>query len=141
MKIGVKRNLILMSHMQECNPAFARKDRKIKLVHKDFWAKGIGPYAGMHFSLEPGHVTLVNITTDPDGDFYYICYETDIYDMPPLDNFDIPHWFIKPDEEAGKFLTRYSMAGGTHHMVSVPEHCADMIAKLAVLQNFDCIIL
>jgi L-arabinose isomerase len=139
--VDFKRNIILMSHMQECNPAFARKDRKVKLVHKDFWAKGIGPYAGMHFSLEPSPVTLITITTKPDGSFYYICYETQICDILPLKNFDIPHWFIQPDEDVGKFLSRYSMVGGPHHLISVPGHCTDKIKKLAFLQNFDCTIL
>ena len=139
--VDFKRNLILMDHMQECNPAFARKDRKIRLIHMDFWAKGIGPYAGMHFSLEPGPVTLVNITTKPDGVFYYVCYETEIFDMQPLKNFSKPNWFIKTGEDVGTFLTRYSMAGGHHHMVAVPGHCANKIRKLAVLQNFNCIIL
>lgn len=139
--VDFKRNLILMSHMQECNPGLARKDRKIRLVNKEFWAKGIGPYVGMHFTLEPGPVTLVNITTGPEGKFYYICYETGIFDSPPLEKFDIPHWFIQPDEDVSIFLNRYSMAGGTHHLVAVPGHCAATIKKLAVLQNFDCIIL
>lgn len=139
--VDFKRNLILMDHMQECNPAFARRDRKIRLIHMDFWAKGIGPYAGMYFTLEPGPVTLVAVTTDTDGLFYYICYETEIYDSEPLKNFSKPHWFIKPGEDVGQFLTRYSMAGGPHHIIAVPGHCGGKIKKLAVFQNFDCKIL
>jgi len=139
--VDFRRNLIFMTHMQECNPGFARKDRKIRLINKDFWAKGAGPYAGMHFSLEPGPVTLVNLTTDAESNFYYICFEAIIPDIKPLENFSAAHWFIKPGEDAGKLLTRYSMAGGTHHMVAVPGHCSGKIAKLAFLQNFECIIL
>jgi L-arabinose isomerase len=139
--VDFKRNLIFMTHMQECNPALARKDRKVKLVNKDFWAKGAGPYAGMYFTLEPGPVTLVNITTNPGGDFYYICFEAEIPDIPPLENFDVAHWFIKPRGDASELLTWFSMAGGNHHMVAVPGHCAGMIRKLAILQNFHCIIL
>lgn len=139
--IDFKRNLILMDHMQECNPAFARKDRKIRLIHMDFWAKGIGPYAGMYFTLEPGPITLVTITTKSDGSFYYVCYETKIFDAEPLKNFFKPHWFIQPDESVGNFLTRYSMTGAPHHIIAVPGHCAGKIKKLAVLQNFECIVL
>lgn len=139
--VDFSRNLILMNHMQECNPAFARKDRKIRLIHMDFWAKGIGPYAGMHFSLEPGAVTLVAITINSDDSFYYICYETEIYDSEPLGHFNRPHWFIKTKEDVGQFLTRYSIAGGPHHIIAVPGHCASKIHKLAILQNFNCIIL
>ncbi len=139
--VDFKRNLILMDHMQECNPAFARKDRKIRLIHMDFWAKGVGPYSGMYFTLEPGPITLVTITTKSDGSFYYVCYETRIFDAAPLKNFFRPHWFIQPDESVGSFLTRYSMTGAPHHIVAVPGHCAGKIRKLAVLQNFECIVL
>lgn len=139
--VDFKRNLILMDHMQECNPAFARKDRKVKLIHMDFWAKGIGPYAGMYFTLEPGPITLVTITTRSDGSFYYVCYETKIFDAEPLENFFKPHWFIQPDESVGTFLTRYSMVGAPHHIVAVPGHCAGKISKLAFLQNFECVVL
>jgi len=139
--VDFKRNLILMDHMQECNPAFAREDRKIKLIHMDFWAKGIGPYAGMYFTLEPGPVTLVTITTNSNGEFYYVCYETNIFDAEPLKNFFKPHWFIRPEERVGDFLTRYSMSGAPHHLIAVPGHCADKVKKLAYLQRFECIVL
>ncbi len=139
--VDFKRNLILMNHMQECNPAFARKDRKVGLIHMDFWAKGIGPYAGMYFTLEPGPITLVTITTKSDGSFFYVCYETKIFDAEPLKNFYKPHWFIQPEENVGDFLTRYSLTGAPHHMIAVPGHCAGKIKKLAVLQNFECIVL
>ena len=130
------RNRMVMTHMQECNPALARKDRKVRLVKKDSWAPGMGPYVGMHFTLEPGPVTLTNITTDQQGRFFYIAYETSILDMAPFPKFDIPHWVVELDEPVGEFLTRYSMAGGTHHLAAVPGHQADRLRKLAHLQRF-----
>lgn len=130
-------NRMLMTHMQECNPALARKDRKVKLVPKDFWAPGTSPYVGMYFTLEPGPVTLTAITLDKDANFYYISYETMIRDMEPLVNFDIPHWMVELDEPVANFLNRYSLAGGPHHLVSVPGRCNELLAKLAHLQGFD----
>lgn len=53
---------------QECNPALARQDRKIRLVKKEFWAPGIQPYAGMLFTLEPGPVTLTSLCVGPGKD-------------------------------------------------------------------------
>ena len=135
--VDYKKNLMIMTHMQECNPAMARKDTKIKLVRKDFWAEGITPYVGMHFTLEPGSVTLVNITTDADGKFFFIVYETEIMDRKVFPKFDIPHWVIKLGEPVGDFLTRYSMSGGTHHLVAVPGKHASAITKLAALHGFD----
>lgn len=129
-------NHMVMTHMQECNPALARKDRKVRLVKKDFWAPGMLPYVGMHFTLEPGPVTLTNITTTPQGKFFYLAYETSIVDMEPFEQFDIPHWVVELDEPVGDFLTRYSMAGGTHHLTAVPGHHSEALRKLAHLQGF-----
>ncbi|MDD5484119.1 MAG: hypothetical protein PHP98_10820 [Kiritimatiellae bacterium] len=139
--VDYERNLMVMTHMQECNPALARKDRKIRLVRKDFWAPGVKPYAGMHFTLEPGPVTLCNLTTDRRGDFYIITAETEIMDMPPFRNFDIPHWVVKLREPAGDFLTKYSLAGGTHHLASAPGKHAAAAGKMASLQQWKHIAL
>jgi len=136
--VDYERNLMVMTHMQECNPALSRKDRKIRLVRKDFWAPGPKPYVGMHFTLEPGPVTLCNLTTDRNGDFYVIAVETEIIDMPPFKNFDIPHWVVKLQEPVGDFLTKYSMLGGTHHLAAVPGKRVPAVEKLAVLQGWKC---
>ncbi len=130
-------NRMLMMHMQECNPAMARRDRPIRLVRKDFWAPGIQPYVGMYFTLEPGPVTLTCMTTNGDGDFFYLAYETRILDCPPLENLDVPHWLVELDEPVGDFLTRYGLAGGMHHLVAAPGHIANLLGKLAHLQGFD----
>ena len=139
--LDYKKNLMLMTHMQECNPALARKDSKIKLVKKDFWAEGCKAYTGMHFTLEPGPVTLVCLTTDANNDFIYIVYETEIMDRRIFKKFDIPHWVIQLDEPVGDFLTRYSMAGGTHHLAAIPGKQADSIEKLAKLHGLQITIL
>ena len=134
--LDYKRNRMMMTHMQECNPAMARKDRKIRLIKKEFWAPGIGPYVGMHFTLPPGPVTLTSVTSDHDGRFYYMAYETRIVDIEPYSRFDVPHWLAELDEPVGDFLTRYSCAGGPHHLVAVPGRRAGALRKLAHLQGF-----
>ncbi len=134
--VDYRSDRLLMSHMQECNPALARHDRKIRLVKKDFWAPGIEPYAGMWFTLEPGPVTLTTLSIGPDGRFFYIAYETRIEDLQPLRNLDIPHWIVRLEEPAGEFLNRYSLAGGAHHLVAAPGHHGARLRKLAQLQRF-----
>lgn len=130
------RNRMLMMHMQECNPALARSDRKIRLIRKDFWAPGVEPYVGMVFTLEPGPVTLTAVVPDSNGAFFYLAYETHIEDMAPLPEIDVPHWVVQLDESVGDFLTRYSLAAGPHHLVSMPGHHAEHLRKLAHLQGF-----
>jgi L-arabinose isomerase len=92
----------------------------------------------MHFTLEPGPVTLCHLTTDREGNFSCVVYETEIMDMPPFRNFDIPHWVVKLDEPAGDFLTRYSLAGGGHHLATAPGKYASAVRKLAILQGWKC---
>lgn len=134
--VDYRSNRMMMTHMQECNPALARKDRKIRLVRKEFWTQGTGDYVGMHFTLEPGPVTLVGLTMEPDGRFRYVVYETRIQDIPPCPNFDIPHWVVALDEPVGEVLTRYSLAGGPHHLAATLGHQAEAIRRLAHLQSF-----
>ena len=137
--VDYPRNLMVMTHMQECNPAMARQDRKVRLINKEFWAPGVQDYTGMHFTLEPGPVTLTTFTSGADGNFYYITYETTIRDMNPFPAFDVPHWVVELDEPVGDFLTRYSLAGGPHHLVAVPGHRTAAVQKLACLQGYDVV--
>lgn len=134
--VDYQKRAMVMTHMQECNPALARKDRKVRLLKKDFWTSGVEPYTGMHFTLEPGPVTLSSITNNQDGNFFYINYETQILDMEPFEKFDIPHWVIQLDEPVEDFMNSYSLAGGTHHLAACPGHNSSIISKLAQFQNF-----
>ncbi len=124
-------NRVLMTHMQECNPALAHTARRIRMVPKPFWAPGIQPYVGLWFTLEPGPVTLASITINRNGEPGLLTYETTIFDQPPLEHLDIAHWSIQLKEPVGDFLTRYSMAGGPHHLVAVAGHKAQALRKLS----------
>ena len=135
--IDYERGRMMMTHMQECNPALARKDRKVRLIRKDFWAPGVEPYVGMHFTLEPGPVTLTAVSVDRNGDLFYVAHEARIEDIEPLPNYDTPHWIAVPALPVGDFLTRYSLAGGPHHLVAAPGRCADALRKLAHLQGIE----
>jgi len=129
-------NAMVMTHMQECNPAMARDDRKVRLVRKPFWAPGVEDYVGMHFTLQPGPVTLTAITPNADGRFTYVCREACIRDMAPFPEYDAPHWIAELGEPVGDFLTRYGLAGGPHHLVAAPGCRAEALRKLAYLQGF-----
>lgn len=133
--IDFPRRCLMMTHMQECNPDLARTDRRVRLLRKEFWAAGIDDYAGMHFSLEPGPVTLICLHDTADGKLSYLAYETTILDHTPFPRFDVPHWLVQLDEPAEEFLKRYSEKGGTHHLASMPGHQASALAKLAHLQG------
>lgn len=135
--VDYEKDHMMMTHMQECNPALARKKGKVRLVRKPFWAPGVEPYVGMHFTLDPQLITLTALSVDQFGDFFYVAHQATIVDMAPLANYDAPHWLVALDMPVGEFLTRYSLAGGPHHLVAVPGHANDTLEKLACLQGFE----
>ncbi len=135
--VDFKRNIMLMSHMQECNPAFARCDRKIKLWHQEFWAPGVPPYCGMYFTLQPGETTLVTITEDAQKGFRYIAFKGNILDNELFPNYDRPYWLLQSENNVSELLDRYSLAGGTHHLIALPGNQLDRMRRLAYWQKFD----
>ncbi|MDD5597358.1 MAG: hypothetical protein PHV82_05405, partial [Victivallaceae bacterium] len=135
--VDFKRNTMLMSHMQECNPAFARRDRKIKLRRQEFWATGVPPYCGMYFTLEPGETTLVTITCDQEGRFRYIAFKGTIPDAGLFPNYDRPYWLLQSETDVSELLDRYSLAGGTHHLIALPGNQLERLRRLAYWQKFD----
>jgi L-arabinose isomerase len=134
--LDYERDRMVMTHMQECNPAMARTDRKVRLVHKPFWAPGVEPYVGMHFTLEPGPVTLTALNINEEGRFFYAAHEASVVDMAPFADYDAPHWMAQLEGPVGEFLTRYSLAGGPHHLIAARGHCAELLRRLAHLQGF-----
>ncbi|NMA19903.1 MAG: hypothetical protein GX927_04915, partial [Lentisphaerae bacterium] len=135
--VDFKRDIMLMSHMQECNPAFARRDRKIKLRHKNFWAPGVPPYCGMYFTLEPGETTLVTLTCDGKDGFRYIAFTGTIQDAELFPNYDRPYWLLHSPGNVSELLDRYSLAGGTHHLIALPGNQIAKLKRLAFWQKFD----
>ena len=122
----------MMSHMQECNPAWARHDRKVELRQMPFWLPGYPDYAGMYFTLEPMPVTLVTLTEDGRGGYRFVAFTGEIEDIAPLRNYDRAHWILRvPD--AARCLDRYSEEGGTHHLIAMQ---GDQMEKLRLLAKF-----
>jgi len=135
--VDFKRDIMLMSHMQECNPAFARRDRKIKLLHKKFRAPGVAPYCGMYFTLEPGETTLVTLTCDGKGGFRYIAFAGIIEDAELFPNYDRPYWLLRSQNNVSELLDRYSLTGGTHHLIALPGNQLAKLKQLAYWQKFE----
>ena len=125
---------MLMTHMQECNPAWSAGKRKIRLCRMPFWAGGFSDYAGMYFNLEPGPVTLTGITPDADGRMRLIVFTGEIGNEEPLVNYNRGHWLFHPQTNVNELLDRYSEAGGPHHLIAVR---GDRRNELAILAKFD----
>ena len=111
-----KNNRILLMHMGESNPKMAKNRNLIKLVKRELELIKPGLATAMLlFPLNPGEVTLFNISPDENGKFKFIVAKGEVLNKPLFKDINSPHFLMKvPDVK--DFLSQYSLAGGTHHL-------------------------
>lgn len=134
-------NSVVMAHMGEGNWKMARKDYPVRLVESALDIADLKvPPAMLGFSLEPGEVTLVSLTTLADGKLKFIVTEGQVVDFPPMPVDDRPHYKFSPDGDLCDFLTRFSMEGGSHHQALAYGRSGHLVEKVAKLLAVDCSI-
>ena len=134
-------NAVLMSHMGEANPNFARKDMPVQLVMDDLGIADMKyPPVLLRFSLEPGDVTLASLTTSAEGKIKLIVAEGKVLDFPPIPTISKPHFKFAPADNLCDFLTKFSMEGGSHHQALVYGSVADKVKKVSEILGVDCAI-
>ncbi|MCX7019257.1 MAG: hypothetical protein NTY46_09795 [Candidatus Sumerlaeota bacterium] len=129
-------NSVLDTHMAECNLEMRRRDRKPRLMRKEFHLARCEPFAAPAFSLEPGEITLFNLTQIPGGRFRFITLECRVDDFDDLKAFTIPNFKVAFQRDLRQILNEYSLLGGTHHMSMVYGHHARRFQMLA--RHFGC---
>jgi len=135
-------NAVLMSHMGEANPKFARKDTPVQLIMDDLGIVDIKyPPVLLRFSLEPGDVTLISLTTLCNGKIKFIVTEGKVLDFPLIPAISKPHFKFAPDDDLSDFLTKFSIEGGSHHQALVYGRMSGTISKIADLLGIDCSII
>jgi L-arabinose isomerase len=126
---------VLMMHMGEANPRLARRDEPIHLLHSNLKLVPlrVSPLL-LAFSLEPGPVTLVSLTTGPGGQLRLVVAEGAVVDFPFLPALARPHYMFRPaGGNLRSFLTQFSLAGGSHHQALAYGRWAGTIEKIAML--------
>lgn len=137
-----KNNAVLNSHMAECNWRFARKDRKPKLVSRQFSLASSPPFLMAHFALEPGPVTLFDLAIDSEGGFRFILFECEVDDWPASEKLDRPNFKLKFKRDLREVMDEYSLLGGGHHLNLVygshsrrfeilADHCGVLCTRIA----------
>ncbi|MFH1073630.1 MAG: hypothetical protein V1752_00935 [Candidatus Firestonebacteria bacterium] len=109
-----KNGNLLMAHMGEIDPRFAKEVEKGELVP----TKALGnKYLSIYhrFEFEPIEVTLVNISKTKTG-FKLVAAPADIKEAKLFKHVTMPHYVIKPKMELTAFLEKYGQAGGGHHI-------------------------
>ncbi|MGQ9554495.1 MAG: L-fucose/L-arabinose isomerase family protein [Anaerolineae bacterium] len=133
---------IVMAHMGEGNWRMARKDRPVRLMRNPFSMVSL-PYApaSLSFALEPGEVTLVSLTTGPQGRLRFVIAEGDVLDFLPLEGALNPQYKFAPIGDLEEFLTEFSLAGGSHHQALAYGSHGDTLCKVADLLGIDSFVI
>jgi L-arabinose isomerase len=130
-------NAVLMMHMGEGNWRMARKDEPVHVLRNSLDAimdVRTSPVL-LAFSLEPGDVTLVSLTTGADSRLKLVATEGRVLDFPYLPDLARPHYKFQPDGELGGFLTRFSEEGGSHHQALAYGRWASTVEKIAAIMG------
>ena len=132
-------NTTLMMHMGEGNWMMRRKDEPVHLLCSvlDLVDLSHVPLL-LAFSLEPGPATLVSLTTVAEGKLKLIVTEGEVVDFPYTADMGRPHYKFRPQGDLSDFLTRFSLAGGSHHQALAYGCWAGAVEKIAVLLGIEC---
>jgi len=133
---------VLMMHMGEGNWRMARKDEPVLMLRSSLGLVDleVDPLL-LAFSLEPGDVTLLSLTTGTEGRLRFVVAEGEVMDFPYVSDLRRPHYKFRPKSADGLpgFLTRFSQAGGSHHQALAYGRWGDTLEKLAALLGVDCL--
>ncbi|MCJ7548782.1 MAG: arabinose isomerase [Anaerolineae bacterium] len=133
---------VLMMHMGEGNWRMARDDEPVHMLRSSLGLVDlkVDPLL-LAFSLQPGDVTLLSLTTAADGNMRFVVAEGEVMDFPYVSDLRRPHYKFKPKSPDGLpgFLTRFSQAGGSHHQALAYGHWSGTLEKLAALLGIACV--
>ena len=135
-----KEDVLLMSHMGECNLDLAQWKPVLRTVPFNY--NSCGDTAAAYLCMRPGHATLINLA--PMAEKYSMI-------ITPVEMLDcglefgayrneIQGW-CKPEKPIREFLKDYSLAGGTHHSVMVYDVDQAEIEAFARMTGFDVVVL
>jgi L-arabinose isomerase len=125
-------NAALMMHMGEGNWRMARRDEPVHLLHSALGLVQVrfSPLL-LAFSLEPGAVTLVSLTTTRNGRLKLVATEGEVPDFPYVSSLMRPHFKFRPEDDLRAFLSRFSKEGGSHHQALAYGRWASTVEKVA----------
>lgn len=110
-----KSESILMCHAGEGNWKIARKDRKPRLVAKEFNEGGLSNPPTPMFTPEPGVATVISFPYLGDGRYKFVVSCGEILDKCDLAGCEMPYLFFKPESGFERCAEEWLRQGGTHH--------------------------
>jgi len=61
-----------------------------------------------------------------------------VVDFPYISDLGRPHYKFRSDGDLSDFLTRFSLAGGSHHQALAYGRWAGTVQKVAALLGIEC---
>lgn len=134
--IDFNRNIILVGHDGPHHLNIADGKPVIRSLKKYHGKPGKG--ASVEFKIKVGPITMLSIGVRPDGGFRFIVAQGESKDgpIPPTGNTNTHGYF---GEDLRGFLTRWVMAGPTHHFALGIGHHADAVEKIAEILGIECV--
>ena len=131
---------LFMSHFAEGNPLLAKHDQPVQMVRREGWVGSGGVSASLAFTLEPGPVTMVNLTVGPGGRFQLLATRgtAEAFLVPGQPT---PHFKLRPERPVAEFSNEYMLHGGSHHVAVAPGDQLSRVEKCARLLGVEYCVL
>jgi L-arabinose isomerase len=128
-------NSIFLGHMGEMNLKLSAE--KPKLIAKDFpYTDAENPVAA-YGRFKGGKAVIVDLAPSDNGEYILIAASGEMLDVNGEDKMnDTIHGWFRPDMSVAHFLTTFSLAGGTHHVVLVYGEVMDEIKKFGIMMGW-----
>jgi L-arabinose isomerase len=132
-------NAVLLMHMGEANWKMARPDEPVHLLRSTLGMVDVRvePLL-LAFGLAPGEVTLVSLTTTVGGRLKLVVTEGELVDFRYIPDLGRPHGKFQPRGDVSDFLSRFSLAGGSHHQALAYGRWGQTVARIATLLGIEC---
>ena len=131
-----KKSLLIMSHMGETDPRFARQGTTVTIEEKIALGKSMPSYY-YKFEAQPMEMTFVTWTKNPDGSLRLLAGLLDCVQSAVFEDFGAPHFVARPKIELSEFLKIYSENGGAHHIYAAAGNILSRLCEFAHMTGID----
>lgn len=109
------RNSMLFSHMGEGNWKVARKDKPIRLAHRELGIGELDNPPTPVFMAEPGVATITSLVPIKGDHFRLVVMKGTVLDHEEYPTIEMPYYHFTPDSGVREANNNFLKAGGTHH--------------------------
>lgn len=129
-------NLLLMSHMGEADPRFAKENFSVVLAEKVALGKSLPSYY-YQFEAQPMEMTFATWRQNPGGGAGLLVGVLDCVEHTLYEVMGVPQFVVSPRQGIREFLMLYSMEGGGHHLYVAEGNILDSLSAFCGVIGVD----